>query len=350
MGGPMGSSMGSPMSPPMQPMGGMNQSGFRPQMGLGGGPGPRPGLMHGGGSFNRRPSHRPFNRPVSMRRTNTTGGRPGAPRGRIVPKGDVAAAKEVLFKSKPCDVFHWKDENWEPLVEDDDCFVELRLTTSNRLAMAVTTYELGQLVLNAWIVGSTTFRRASECDISVSTDMGAGAQWFMVALNSGREADDFCAAFQRTKDRAMYDPTLLKSTLPVLSRGDSLASTVTQNSLREKPVKQTLGSMYPPCDCKLFLQGGDHGQWISLGTARVEIKMEQPSGHVRLFVALASGNKRVLDSVIVQCDCLELVGPKKLAITLMNPQEKMSIIYMLQFKDEVMTTKIFEGLSVNENE
>ncbi|KAG0315380.1 hypothetical protein BG000_005217, partial [Podila horticola] len=80
------------------------------------------------------------------------------------------------------------------------------------------------------------------------------------------------------------------------------------------------------------------------------IKMEKPSGHVRLFVGLASSNKRVLDSVIVQCDCLELVGPKKLAITLMNPQEKMSIIYMLQFKEEAITTKIFEGLSMNESE
>lgn len=263
--------------------------------------------------------------------------------------GDVTAAKEMLLKTKPCDVFHWKDENWEPLVEDDDCIVELRLTTANRMAMAVTTYEHGQLVLNAWIVESTTFRRASECDISVSMDMGASAQWYMVALNSGREADDFCAAFHQAKDRAMNDPSVQKSFSPVLSRGDSLAATVTQNTLREKPVRQTLNSMYPPSDCKLFLQTGDHGQWVNLGTARVEIKMEKPSGHVRLFVGLVSGNRRVLDSVIVQCDCLELVGPKKLAITLMNPQEKMSIIYMLQFKDEAMAAKIFDGLSLNES-
>lgn len=284
---------------------------------------------------------------MSMRRANTMGG----PRGRILQKGDVAAPKEVIYKSKPCDVFQWRDDMWDPLVEDDDCFVELRLTMSNRLVMAVITADQGQLVLNAWIVGSTTFRRASETDVSVSMDMGASVQWFLVALNSGREAEEFCVSFQRTKDRAMYDPSLQKpSSSPVLSRGDSLASTVTQQSAREKPVKQTLNTMYPPSECKLLLQAGDHGQWISLGAARVEIKMEKPSGHVRLFVGLVSGNKRVLDSVIVQCDCLELVGPKKLAITLQNPQEKMSIIYMLQFKDEAMTTKIFEGLSLNENE
>ncbi|KAF9108848.1 hypothetical protein BGX27_008199 [Mortierella sp. AM989] len=337
--------------PPMGgPMGGMNSPGFRPQM-LPGGSGPRPGMMHhGGGSFNGRPSPNPFNRAMSMRRTNTMGGRPGAARGRVLAQGDVAAAKEVLCKTKPCDVFQWKDDTWEPLVENDDCIVELRLTVANRLAMAVTTCEHDQLVLNAWIVGSTTFRRASETDISVSMDMGASVQWFLVALNTGREADDFCVAFQRTKDRAMYDPSLQKSGSPVLSRGDSLASTVTQKSSRDRPVKQTLNSMYPPAECKLLLQAGDHGQWISLGSARVEIKMEKPSGHVRIFVSLNSGNKRVLDSVIVQCDCLELVGPKKLAITLMNPQEKMSIIYMLQFKDELIATKIFEGLSLNENE
>ncbi|KAF9914711.1 hypothetical protein BX616_007716 [Lobosporangium transversale] len=348
--------MSPALRPSMQAMGGrplmggpMNSPGFRPQMLPGSGPGgPRPGLMHHeAGSFSGRPSPRPFNRTMSMRRTNTMASRSGAPRGRIVNKGDVAAAKEVLFKTKPCDVFQWREDNWEPLVEDDDVIVELRLTAANRLAMAVTSCEHGQLVLNAWIVNSTTFRRASETDVSVSLDMGAGAQWFTVALNTGREAEDFCIAFQRTKDRAMYDPSLQKSVSPVLSRGDSLASSVTQ---KVRPVKQTLNTMYPPAECKLLLQGGDHGQWISLGTARVEIKMETPSGHVRLFVSLVSGNKQVLDSVIVQCDCLELVGPKKLAITLMNPQEKMSIIYMLQFKDEGITTKIFEGLSRNESE
>lgn len=267
-------------------------------------------------------------------------------------QADATAAREVMFKTKPCDVFQWRDDIWDPLVEDDDCLVDLRLTAANRLSMTVNTYETGQLVLNAWIVESTTFRRSSETDVSVSMDMGASVQWFLVALNSGREAEDFCRAFQQTKDRAMYDPSLQKSTLPILSRGDSLASTVVQQSAapREKPVKQTLSSMYPPADCKLFLQAGDFGQWMSLGSARVEIKMEKPSGHVRLFVGLANNNKRVLDSVIVQCDCLELVGPKKLAITLQNPQEKMSIIYMLQFKEEAMTTKIFEGLSMNENE
>ncbi|KAF8925800.1 hypothetical protein BGZ47_003025, partial [Haplosporangium gracile] len=336
MGGPMGGPMGSPMVGPMHP------PGFRPQMAPG-----RPGMLqhYGGGSMHGRP--RPMQRGMSMRRANTMGG----PRGRILQKGDVAAPKELIYKSKPCDVFQWRDDMWDPLVEDDDCYVELRLTMSNRLVMAVITADQGQLVLNAWIVESTTFRRASETDVSVSMDMGASVQWFLVALNSGREAEEFCMSFQRTKDRAMYDPNLQKSSSsPVLSRGDSLASTVTQQSAREKPVKQTLNTMYPPSECKLLLQAGDHGQWISLGAARVEIKMEKPSGHVRLFVGLISGNKRVLDSVIVQCDCLELVGPKKLAITLQNPQEKMSIIYMLQFKDEAITTKIFEGLSLNEND
>ncbi|KAF9377412.1 hypothetical protein CPB97_010211 [Podila verticillata] len=336
-GGPMG---GGPMSGPMNGGG----PGYRPQMSPVGGMG-RPMMHNGGGS--PRPPHHP-NQRMSMRRSNTLN-RAGT-RGRVVRQGDAAAAREVMFKTKPCDVFQWRDDIWDPLVEDDDCLVDLRLTAANRLAMAVNTYETGQLVLNAWIVESTTFRRSSETDVSVSMDMGASVQWFLVALNSGREADDFCRAFQQTKDRAMYDPSLQKSALPILSRGDSLATMVQQIAApREKPVKQTLSSMYPPAECKLFLQAGDFGQWMNLGSARVEIKMEKPSGHVRLFVGLAN-NKRVLDSVIVQCDCLELVGPKKLAITLQNPQEKMSIIYMLQFKEEAMTTKIFEGLSMNENE
>ncbi|KAG0371832.1 hypothetical protein BGX24_001103 [Mortierella sp. AD032] len=182
-------------------------------------------------------------------------------------------------------------------------------------------------------------------------DMGASVQWFLVALNSGREAEEFCHAFQRTKDRAMYDPSLQKSASPILSRGQSLASTAVQKTqVRKEVVKQTLTGMYPPAECKLLLQAGDHGQWMSLGASRVEIRMEKPSGYVRLFVGLVSSQKRILDSVIVQQDCLELVGPKKLAITLQNPQEKMSIIYMLQFKDEVIANKIFDGLSLNVNE
>ncbi|KAF8985462.1 hypothetical protein BGZ46_004055 [Entomortierella lignicola] len=348
-GGPMGpgpAPMGSPGFRPMHPGGG----GMYPSGGMG-----RPMMNQGGnmspaGNMNQGRPKPPNNHRMSMRRTNpvqrsTSGGA----RGRVVGLGDAAAAKEVMFKTKPCDVFQWRDDIWDPLVEDDDVIAELRLTTSNRLAMAVTTCDSVQLVLNAWIVESTTFRRASETDVSVSMDMGASVQWFLVALNNAREADDFCLAFQRTKDRAMYDPSLQKSSSPILSRGDSLASTVSQQP-REVPVKQILSSMYPPAECKLLLQAGDHGQWMSLGAAKVEIKMEKPSGYVRLFVVLVSGQKRILDSVIVQCDCLELVGPKKLAITLMNPQEKMSIIYMLQFKDESLATKIFEGLSLNQSE
>ncbi|CAO3567444.1 unnamed protein product [Mortierella alpina] len=355
---------GGPMSPGGRPpmlamgggpmMGGMHSpGGYRPQMSPNGGMG-RPMMLHGGlmGGGGRPPN--PANYRMSMRRANPMPRPPGGgmgQRGRVLGQGDVAAAKEVMFKTKPCDVFQWRDDIWDPLVEDDDCYVELRLTTANRLAMAVMTFEAGQLVLNAWIVESTTFRRSSETDVSVSMDMGASVQWFLVALNSGREAEEFCMAFQRTKDRAMYDPSLQKSASPILSRGDSLASTVTQKSqMRDKPQKQTLTSMYPAAECKLLLQAGDHGQWMSLGSAWCEIKMEKPSGHVRLFVGLASNHKRILDSVIVQCDCLELVGPKKLAITLMNPQEKMSIIYMLQFKDEAVATRVFEGLSLNENE
>ncbi|KAF9083180.1 hypothetical protein BGX23_011713 [Mortierella sp. AD031] len=360
--GPMSPSFqghpGGPMSPhprpPMLamggggggPMSGMSSPGYRPQMSPGGGMG-RP-MMHPGGGG--RPPQNPNYR-MSMRRDNTMMARPGAPRGRVLPQGDVAAAKEVIMKTKPCDVFQWRDDIWDPLVEEDDCYVELRLTTANRLAMAVTTYESGQLVLNAWIVESTSFRRASETDVSVSMDMGASVQWFLVALNSGREAEEFCMAFQRTKDRAMYDPSLQKSASPILSRGQSLASTAVQKTqVRKEVVKQTLTPMYPPAECKLLLQAGDHGQWMSLGASRVEIRMEKPSGYVRLFVGLVSSQKRILDSVIVQRDCAELVGPKKLAITLMNPQEKMSIIYMLQFKDETVANKIFEGLNLNENE
>jgi len=269
------------------------------------------------------------------------------PRPRAGP-GDIA---EVLYKSKACDVFQWRDEEWDPLVENDDCSAELRVTTSYRLAMAVTALESGQLVLNAWIVDSTTYRRASDTDVSVSMDMGASVQWFLVAFDSAREADEFCVAFQRAKERSMHDPSLQKTFTPVLSRGDSLATTSAQQvRAQQAPVRQTLTPMYPPAECKLLLQAGDHGQWMSLGTARVEIKMEKPSGHVRLFVGLISSQKWVLESVIVLCDCLELVGPKKLAITLQNPAEKMSIVYMLQFKDEAITTKIFEGLSLNKNE
>ncbi|KAF8933244.1 hypothetical protein BGZ58_006493, partial [Dissophora ornata] len=100
----------------------------------------------------------------SMRRTNTVTAKPGAPRGQVPGLGEVAAAKEVMFKTMPCDVFQWRDDIWDPLIEDDDCYADLRLTSANRLAMAVTTAETGQLILNAWIVESTTFRRASETD------------------------------------------------------------------------------------------------------------------------------------------------------------------------------------------
>lgn len=77
--------------------------------------------------------------------------------------------------------------------------------------------------------------------------------------------------------------------------------------------------------CKIFVQSA-HGQWKSLGTARLKLYIQQPTNQKQLVVE----DKQVLISTIVLEDGVERVGKTGVAIELSDNGKRTGLVYMLQ--------------------
>ncbi|SCV72283.1 BQ2448_4977 [Microbotryum intermedium] len=95
--------------------------------------------------------------------------------------------------------------------------------------------------------------------------------------------------------------------------------------------------------CKVFLQHG-HGQWKSLGTAKLKLFLSKPSLTKQLVVD--SDKNKTIISTIVLTDGVERVGKTGVAIKLSNQGEKTGIVYMLQMKTEQSCVGLFDQLLI----
>lgn len=78
--------------------------------------------------------------------------------------------------------------------------------------------------------------------------------------------------------------------------------------------------------CKLFVQQA-HGQWKSLGTAKLKLYLQSPTNQKQLVVA---SDKTVFISTIVLEDGVERVGKTGVAIELSDNGQRTGLVYMLQ--------------------
>ena len=78
--------------------------------------------------------------------------------------------------------------------------------------------------------------------------------------------------------------------------------------------------------CKVFIQQA-HGQWKSLGTAKLKLYLQSPTNQKQLVV---EGDKAVIISTIVLEDGVERVGKTGVAIELSDNGSRTGIVYMLQ--------------------
>src|SRR4051812_14276689 len=81
----------------------------------------------------------------------------------------ISTVREVLLRTPPCEVFHWRERTWHAV--EQDCVVEIRQTTSNRACIAVLLKENNQLYLNAWILPTTPVKRDAMTDVSISVEI-----------------------------------------------------------------------------------------------------------------------------------------------------------------------------------
>lgn len=92
--------------------------------------------------------------------------------------------------------------------------------------------------------------------------------------------------------------------------------------------------------CKLFVQQA-HGQWKSLGTAKLKLYLQSPTNQKQLVVA---SDRTVFISTIVLEDGVERVGKTGVAIELGDNGQRTGLVYMLQLKAEASATGLYQQL------
>lgn len=95
--------------------------------------------------------------------------------------------------------------------------------------------------------------------------------------------------------------------------------------------------------CKVFLQQG-HGQWKSLGQAKLKLYVEKARNVKQLVVDSESRSKSVLISTIVLMDGVERVGKTGVAVEISDRGQRTGIIYMIQLRNEVSAGGLHESL------
>lgn len=95
--------------------------------------------------------------------------------------------------------------------------------------------------------------------------------------------------------------------------------------------------------CKVFLKL-QHGQWKSLGSAKLTLYLQQPTNVKQLVAESDSKDKAPLISTIVLTDGVERVGKTGVAIELSDKGARTGIIYLIQLRNEASANGLFDKL------
>lgn len=106
------------------------------------------------------------------------------------------------------------------------------------------------------------------------------------------------------------------------------------------PVTSTITAQFK---CKVFLQL-HHGQWKSLGGGKLKLYLQQPTNVKQLVVEADSKDNGILISTIVLTDGVERVGRTGVAIELSDKGARTGIIYMIQLRNDVSASGLFDSL------
>ncbi|CAG8482316.1 2797_t:CDS:10 [Paraglomus occultum] len=251
----------------------------------------------------------------------------------------IASVKETLYQTPPCEVSIWKNGDWVLLTRKERCLVEVRLSTQNKGCWAIILERSGRMVLNAWVHPTTSIRRESPTDISLSCELASRQEYYRVNCLSQTEADKFQQSLQKIKYLKPDLPTPLPSVMApqiFVSRSSSLASANGQPPKEaEAVVTQVMEAR-----CRLFLQN-DHGVWTSLGWGNMKLLLEISSHRKRIIINSDKNKSKLIDSIVWE-DGVEKVGKAGVAITLKRLDSNVRIVYMMQMKDEKTAVKTIE--------
>ncbi|CAG8499556.1 2850_t:CDS:10 [Ambispora leptoticha] len=228
----------------------------------------------------------------------------------------IAATREILYKTPPCKVSIWKENMWKPLTTRENCIVEIRMTTTGQCCWAIVLEKSRRMVVNAWILPTTTLHRETPTDFSISCEIGQSKEYYRINTPHPVEAD-------RCMQIVPGPPQILvarSSSLQAQENGRETVATVTE-------IMET--------KCRVFLQN-DHGVWTNLNWGHMKLSIETPAHRKRIVIS-SEKRAKIIDAIVWE-DGVERVGKNGVAITLAN----MGIVYMLQMKEEKTAIKAFE--------
>ncbi|KAG0760661.1 hypothetical protein G6F57_009072 [Rhizopus arrhizus] len=210
----------------------------------------------------------------------------------------------VLYRHDQSQVFHWKNESWYAVQKT--CMIQVCQTGDNQSYITVYIKESKDMYLNACISSSTVIQRISPTDINLTV---LGEENYLFHLNSKEDVDQLVKILQELQDES--------------STGDDINSSL---------------QLAMQCQCKLYLQSSS-AKWSSFGSVSMKISQHQKTKKMHLAV---ESHKKVLVSAMVQSRNVERLGPKRISLLFNN--EKTSMVYMIQVREELTGDKIVEYL------
>ncbi|KAG0180272.1 hypothetical protein DFQ29_000969 [Apophysomyces sp. BC1021] len=249
--------------------------------------------------------------------------------------GQANAIRQVLYGGQ-CEVFRWKDESWYAV--EGNCRLEVRQTYTNRSCVSIRVENTNELYLNAWIMSNTEINRPSETDVGISVFMGTKKEEYLIHFQQAADA----AALHNVLQQTYQAVVAMMSEESALDRSSSLQA-------RPDNVPQTL-KIAMQCKCKLFVQN-EHSNWSSFGSVVMKISQQLPSRKMHIEIDNQKGKQTTkLVSAIVQSRNVERLSAKRITVLLVNEHENISIVYMIQIKEEQTGDKIYEYLKTKNAE
>lgn len=244
----------------------------------------------------------------------------------------IASFIETIQQTPPCEVSCWVLGEWVPITKKEKCIVEIKMTSLNKPCWVVLLESSERMVLNSWILSTTTLYRDSINSLSVSCETGKNTEYYKVTLTNVADADRLFSNFQKMKNYGNNELGIPQ--VGFISRSSSLKN----NQQPSKEIEQTLTDVMES-RVKLFLQN-DHGVWTNLGWGNMKLLLEVPSHRKRIIIQSEKQKSKFVDAFI--CETGVAKGNKSSVTFKINIGESAKFIYMMQMKSEANAAKALE--------
>ncbi|CAG8527746.1 8812_t:CDS:2 [Diversispora eburnea] len=241
---------------------------------------------------------------------------------------------ETLFQSSICNISIWKDNGWRPFTTQDECYIELRLTTEKKCYMMIMSKERKRIIHHIFIGPSPSsiyLQRESPCIINITCEIGPQKDYFNIFLPTPMETDKFLSCVNNFRN-SLSSPTSSSSPpslssppssfpSPTLFNKQTIAKFAPRTSSLQKHqsndyIKELESMSVMESRCRIFLNN-EHAIWTNFGWGKVQVILETPSNKKRIIIILDKQKSKLVDSIIWETG-VEKVGKLGIAITINN--------------------------------